>query len=160
MGRSRHVLWIYGLSAAIIGFDVFCWHRIAEQIASKKYLMVTGRVLHWQTAALSGSISGSVAEFSYGYRVNGKGYAGNTYRYVEMVPPPTTAAQMTSGRDITVFYNPQNPADAILARDLTDDDFGKMLQLVLLNLMLFSLLGLWTRWRVRTVFPGHQLWQA
>ena len=160
MGRSTHVYWVGGLSALILGFDFFCWHRIAEQITSKRYLAVTGRVTHNQTANVSTTTHGDAAAFSYGYRVNGKGYAGNNYRYIETVPPLPIVSKLAVGQDIRVFYNPSNPADAILSRELLDEDYGKMLQLILLNLMLFSCLGLWLRWRVRMVFPAHQIWQS
>ncbi len=160
MGRSKHVYWVCGLSALILGFDFFCWHRIAEQITSKNYLVVTGRVTHVQTTSQATNFWGETTSFSYGFRVNGKGYVGNIYRYIEPTTPAEIAAKLSVGKDISVFYNPDNPADAILARELLDDDYVKMLQLVFLNLMLFSFLGLWSRWRVRMVFPAHEIWQS
>jgi hypothetical protein len=160
MGRSKRIYWLCGFCAAIIGFDVFCWNRISEQIASKNYLPVAGRVTHCEPANRPANLSRKAAAFGYGYRVNGRGYAGNTYRYLETVTPTEISSQLIVGSVIPVFYNPDNPADAILARDLVEDDFGKMLQLGMLNLMLFSFLGLWARSRVRKVFSAPQLWQS
>lgn len=160
MGRSRHVYWVCGFAALILGFDLFCWHRIAEQIASKNYPMVTGRVTHAQPVDQPTNFLSETVPFGYSYRVHGKGYAGSMYRYVQTAPPTEFAAQLSFGKDIPVYYNPDNPADAVLSRELVDEDYGRMLQLVFLNLMLFSFLGLWMRWRVRMVFPAHQIWQS
>ena len=144
----------------LLGFDWFCWQRIAAQIAAKNYFAVTGQVIHVPAARPSTNFLNRADACRYGYRVNGKGYAGTTYRYVETTPPAEVAAQLWLGKGVSVYYNPDNPADAVLSRELTDQDYGRMLQLGLLNLMVFSFLGLWSRWRVRTIFPADRIWQS
>lgn len=96
--------------------------------------------------------------FSYTYRVNGSGYVGDSYSYLEK--SPAAEIPLPHGKQIPVFYNPAAPADAVLSREVTADDFEKMLQLTLLNLMGFSFLGLWTRGRARKIFSVPQLWQS
>ena len=161
MGNLRHVYWLCGLSALLLAGDFFCWNRISEQIAAIHYRPASGQITRFQIIPpVAGEPGPAHTEVSFGYTycVNGRGYAGAIYSYVQADPPPEIS--LPHGKLLTVFYNPNTPADAVLSRELTADDFGKIAQLVLLNLMAFSLLTLWARWRVRINFSSQTIWQS
>jgi hypothetical protein len=163
MGRTRHVFWIGGIALAIVGFDVFCWQRFCAQVASKNYVTVSGRVTRCRMAndfAGPTDLTRQHFQFSYCYRINGQEYSGRTWRFLENLSPPVAFAQMPEGKVIPVFCDPENPARAVLVRGSSEQDVVKMLQLFCLNTMAFSLLGLWARWRTRTVFNARPIWES
>lgn len=62
------------------------------------------------------------AKTDYSYTVNGKSYRGEQRRVVPMLhfdtegTPEQVVAKYPVGKSVTVYYDPNNPADALLAR--------------------------------------------
>lgn len=70
----------------------------------------------------------------YKYEVQGKEYIGKRISVGEQAPDfelQATIAKYPVGRTVPVYYNPGNPKDAVLERDLPPD-FGKGLSCILL----------------------------
>ena len=163
MGNSRWAYWMGGAAAVIIGLDAYGWHLFSAQIASKNYPNVTGWVTHCRMENDPSGKTDLTRQhfiFDYAYQYRGHGFSGRTYRYLENISPQFALANLPEGKSMPVFYNPKNPGDALLARGFSVDDFSKLLQAFFGNVMLFSLLGLAARWRVRLVFPAQQIWQS
>lgn len=55
----------------------------------------------------------TTAVVKYSYAVNGKTYQGDRVK-VEMATNPTDAQRYPKGTQVTVFYNPKQPGDAVL----------------------------------------------
>ncbi len=141
--------------------DLFCWNRVAAQLATTHYDTTLGQVSRVQITKPSTNPGNSAPvefSFSYIYRVKNHIYNGNLYSYVEPTPP--TDMTLPAGKTVSVFYNPNNPAEAVLFRELAADDFGKIAQLVLINFMVFSLLLFWARRRALSIFSPQKIWQS
>lgn len=69
----------------------------------------------------------SVPFVSYEYTAGGRRFSGNRISLAEIIPESdieSTLDRYPVGREVTVYYNPANPKQAVLERDLPVD-FGK-----------------------------------
>ena len=60
-----------------------------------------------------------MAEVDFRYQVNGQSYLGTQYRRTSLVSrwsAETLASRFVPGTRLQVWYNPSNPADAVLSR--------------------------------------------
>ena len=81
----------------------------------------------------------------YDFSVNGQAYTGKRINYGITASPTRAAAQkevdrFPVGMQVTVFYNPEKPNEAVLEKKLVKSKVGLILGLVFLGLTLCSCL--------------------
>ena len=84
-------------------------------------------------------------EIDFTFEVNGKTYSSDTYRYGDWGSSDRSLAESAVGRyvvgqQVVVYYNPNDPSDAILERDTQGMDLFSLLAITPFNLIM---LGLW-----------------
>ena len=147
----------------MLGFDFFCVRNLLHQKATKDYLPAPGYVERYRIENTTNFFTRAVhpqVTLRYSYRVNGHDFSGSVFRYNERIPAQFDAEVLAEGQNVSVYYNSDNPKDAVLARTFTPNDLHHLPLLALFNLMMCSLLGLWLRGRVRQIFHPPRLWQS
>lgn len=130
---------------AIVGWNIF------RQIQSADFPTVTGQLL--KSDAKLYDDSGDAAlwnyepDLAYSYTIDGREYQGTRFRYGAYTMWRSTSTAVTNQLprpgDVTVFYNPHLPADAILSPGITGSDIFIPLCLLPFNAMvLIGLLAL------------------
>jgi hypothetical protein len=118
--------------AFVCYFDLRAARILARQYQSQAYSSVKGEVLSGTVTQWTGS-KGTVhyrPSFSYRYQVNGQTYQGRRYRYdghpsfYKEAEANQVVAAHPNGSEIDVYYNPSNPADAVLSTGLDTADWG------------------------------------
>ncbi len=141
---------LFGLfgSALIITADFVTLPEIFHQYASKYYSETTGKILyyeikHYRSSSGHGRPSSSYESVNthYAYQVNGQPFESKRYRYfLAYTGNQFVVPNYSTGSDVRVFYNPQNPQDAVLERGLNDGDLSFLIATGLFNVMA---LGFW-----------------
>ncbi|GAB4495436.1 MAG: DUF3592 domain-containing protein [Anaerolineales bacterium] len=141
----NEILLFIGLfAAAIIGLLFFAVVvKMRETQRAKTWQTTSGKITRSETRALKKrDIDGkesvrSAPAIAYEYTVNGKRYQGERISLAEIIPESDIEpllARYPVGAQVTVYYDPANPRQAVLERSLPAD-FGKGLAGV------FALLG-------------------
>lgn len=137
---------LYGgiFAVAIIGVLVLAIAvKMREVKNAQSWHKTTGRVTHSEVRAQKRrnmddhEQTRSVPVVKYEYTVNGKRFSGDRISMAEIIPESdieSTLDRYPVGKEVTVYYNPSNPRQAVLERDLPVD-FGKGLAAV------FAVLG-------------------
>lgn len=120
---------------------------LIRQYRTQSFSKTEGRILSAKTILQNTSKGESDCRpaFSYQYEVNGKAYTGMRYRFFEYSLDLKSANSMVAshpaGSAIEVYYDPGNPADAVLSPRLDVQDAAHMLLgLPFLYVALFFLL--------------------
>jgi uncharacterized protein DUF3592 len=144
---KNSILPLIGISVILI-LDFFFIKNLILQFESRNYLNTTGLITH--SAVTSRNVtsrSGGVytthtsygVDFAYRYEVNGLSFEATRFRYDKFFWTSEWAHNLVAvhpvGSRIQVFYNPQNPADAVLSAGMDNNDKSLLLILPLLNLM-------------------------
>lgn len=112
---------ILGLVAIMVGFGVFYWKvdDFKQAYASSSWPTVQGRIIHSEMVRIRRpGETVSDADITYSYMVNGRQYSG----YLVSIPEYQGDARSMSkivkrypeGNTVTVYYDPDNPANAVL----------------------------------------------
>ena len=102
----------------------------------------------------------------YKYAVAGKTYSGNRYRFGDLYAVEGKSHQIVAehpvGKPVLVYYNPDDPADALLQPGVDGGDLFLAMFLLPLNLVLFVIGSLLAGkvWRSSTKAPagGAKMW--
>jgi len=113
---------VAGLTACMFWmFTLRGVEALIRQHAAESYPSVQGQMLASEVQTYTGS-KGSIhyrAAFLYEYEVNGRDYRGGRYRYAGYSSDAATAGALVAahpkGSEVTVYYNPDNPADTVLS---------------------------------------------
>lgn len=145
---------------AIVGtFDVFIGHALVRQSLARQYPTVVGRVTRSEVTRHSGSKGSSTygARIEYTYRVGSQEYAGKRVRYGEFNSSDSrwahaTVAAHPVGKEIPVYYTPEDPGDALLMPGVEGSDLMLLLFLTPFNAIMLGVWSagasaLWHRWR-------------
>lgn len=132
-------------SAFVIAFDAFLVVSAVRQERAKSYPTTTGVVVSSEVESHR-SDDGTTYKplIVYRYEVDGAEYLNDRYRYgmwstndhgrsqriVDAHPP---------GREITVYYNPDDPQDALLSVGRSNDEVGLVIFLTPFNLIMLFL---------------------
>lgn len=137
------------LFAALAWFvDVRFSRMLALQYQAQSFPGTQGRILSGKVVQYTGS-KGRIyyrASFSYRYQVNGQTYEGRRYRYDghPSFSSEDEANQMMlahpPGSDVQVYYNPNDPADAVLSPSIDAQDVSLVFLFAPMNLLFLSLL--------------------
>jgi hypothetical protein len=123
-------------------FDLIVVAGLVGQCGAWRYAATTGRITTSQVKTTSdGDGDSHTLDVRYEYAVNGQKYVGDRYRYGMIGTNDRTWKRvqktLTVGGEVTVYYDPVNPAEATLTR-------GPMgIDLFMLNFLTpFNLVGL------------------
>lgn len=137
-------------SAFVLTFDGFMIHNLFKQAAAADYLSVTGKVTYSEVRIHHGSKGGISYEpvVDYRYEVSGQSFAGNRIRYNSVSSSSQAAAyslvdEHPAGSTLPVFYNRENPQDAVLFTRLEGSDFVPIIFLTPFNAVMVGLF-FWT----------------
>jgi hypothetical protein len=154
-------------SAGVLFFDGFMAHNTAKQYESGKYPAVTGTVTHSEVRTHTGSKGGKSYEavINYRFEVGGQRFAGSRLRYNQVSggwnQANSLVAAHPTGAAVEVFYNPENPQDALLSPGVGGADFILVLFLTPFNAIMLGFwiyLAGWLRERLyRPVAGGVQI---
>ena len=119
---------------------------LVKQYRSQSFPKVEGTILSATITTHHGS-KGSVSyspDFGYGYSVNGVDYEGQRYRYgsanASYQWANATVQSHPKGSTVDVYYNPNNPADALLSTAVVARDIMPLFMCVgFMGLFLFIL---------------------
>jgi hypothetical protein len=107
------------LLVVVLGFPMI---RNRRQVnATRHWRMTTGQVL-FSTASVGATSSGRAVVYPhvvYTYEVNGRLYQSERLYPAGGVggsPAMTTVARYPAGKQVTVYYNPDDPTEAVLER--------------------------------------------
>jgi hypothetical protein len=132
-------------TAGTLHFDIGWAAGVIGQLRALRYVTAEGRV---EQSAVKQEDSGDSTSYSveirYQYEVAGRRYHSDRFRYGD---PPTSGewaheivAARPAGVRVAVYYNPQDPADAVLLRGIDSGDLFMALFLTPPNV---GMLGLW-----------------
>ncbi len=115
-------------AAVFIGMLAFAViYKLVEVSAARRWPATTGKILSSGIAARRkpssphGNDVANYPEVIYEYRVGGRRYRGERLSIGETAGNfgvEETLARYPAGATVTVYYNPANPAEAVLERDL------------------------------------------
>jgi hypothetical protein len=146
-------------SAIVLLFDgVLGWGAL-RQIQANSFPTAPGRVTQSSITSQRGSKGRTtyLPTIKYSYRVDGKEYRGDRYRFGLWTGGYATARQIVDafpvGRTINVFYSPSAPSNAVLKAGLEGNDLFLAMFTTPFNLIM---LGIWfagARILYRRAFP-------
>ncbi|WP_127560322.1 DUF3592 domain-containing protein [Saccharospirillum alexandrii] len=118
-----------GLAFALFGIYLL-FHSIANYRhakASQGWPSVVGRLVEvqlWKKRLIEGEMKDAEhVKVAFSYQVNGRDYTGRLPTFYTLVYPETVefAERYPVGSEVQVYYNPVNPADAVLVPGLKKD---------------------------------------
>jgi hypothetical protein len=112
---------------ALIGWFIYKRAQQAKEanLASQNWLMTNGKVIKSRVEVSGGNYTSVTPRVIYEYEVGGQTYrgerirAGDKFLHIQTSGSRTaydTVDRYAEGTTVTVFYNPQNPAEAVLER--------------------------------------------
>lgn len=125
---------------ALLG-DVICTASLIRQIRAGAYPTVTGTIVDSRIKSDQEADRSYWPAIRFAYVVAGRRYESDHYDYLipyhgQLEYARSVVARFPNGRKVTVHYNPQNPADAVLSIDVFHGEGGITLAiLVPLNLI-------------------------
>jgi hypothetical protein len=129
------------------GFDAFIGVSIARQAASSNYPETKGYVTASEVTRHSGSKGGTTygVALAYTYGVDGKAYTCDRYSYGDFSSSDHARAEAIVaanpvGAEVTVHYNPRDPADATLRTGVERSMLFLMIFMTPFNIIM---LGAW-----------------
>ncbi|MHC4588421.1 MAG: DUF3592 domain-containing protein, partial [Planctomycetota bacterium] len=135
-------------SGIVSVFDGFLIYGGVRQARAESFPTVEGRITRSEITTHRDSEGGTTfgADIAFTYRVDGTAYTSDRYRYGEMSSSDSSVASGVVrahpvGANVRVFYNPRDPADAILMPGIAGQDVMLGLFLTPFNVVM---LGLWS----------------
>lgn len=112
---------------ALIGWFIYKRAQQAKEanLASQNWLMTNGKVIKSRVEVSGGDYTSVTPRVIYEYEVGGHTYRGEQIRagdkFLRIQTGGSRSAydtvdRYTEGTSVTVFYNPQNPSEAVLER--------------------------------------------
>jgi hypothetical protein len=161
--KGTRVLLIFAVfwSAITLVFDVFCARSLIGQWRSERFAAGSGRILSSEVTRNSdGDGTTYGAKVRYRYRVGNQAYESETVRFGQMSSSDDdwareTVAAFPAGADCTVYYDPRDPASAVLQRGISGQELFFALFLTPFNVVMIMIWGaLLTGWRRPPVAGG------
>jgi hypothetical protein len=148
-------------------FDFFIGRTIVQQMRAERFPTTTGRILESGLSRGSKGTTGVAIRFSY--EVEGRRYESARYRFDNTKSSDSAWAKAAvranpKGAERTVYYNPADPAEAILRPGIEGSELFMLMFLTPFNAIGLLLLGaplamLKNRWWP-TELPGHKISRA
>lgn len=148
-------VWVFGWSAITLLCDVTAGWSIVRQQMALDFPTIQGTIIS-SKIELQHDEDGTAyrPEISYGYVVAGRRFTCDRYSYCTWMPSRLAKAGEIVGRHppgsrVVVYYNPTDPADAVLRPGLVAADFLIPLFLTPFNLIMVGSWVFAARWRSR-----------
>jgi hypothetical protein len=136
-------------TALIAGADYFVFGATLRQYLATNFATARCQILFSEVTPLSMMHAGVSVE--YAYTVNGKEYRGSRYRYDDEYssnPGGAIVRRFPKWSEHTVYYDPSNPADSVLATGIAGSDLMMILFSIPVNVAVVMLWG-WMAARLR-----------
>jgi len=136
------VIW----TGMVLLFDGFMGHGLYQQYESQNFPSVTGTITHSEVTSHRGSKGGTsyTAVIEYSFAVGDRKLVGNKIRFGLASASYASASALVGaypvGAAVPVYYNPANPAEALLSPGVKGSDFMGLLFMTPFNMVM---LGLW-----------------
>ena len=143
-GGAVFVLVFVGFWSAItLIFDVMLVVSAWRQIQAQGYPSVVGAITHSEVDAHhDGDGTTYSADVKYVYTVDGREHRGDRYRYGEMASSDRNAhrivASLPVGKEVPVYYEPADPADAVLKTGIEGSDLFMALFMTPFNIVMLG----------------------
>jgi hypothetical protein len=127
-------------TALIAGADYFVFGATLRQYLAKNFDTARCQILFSEVTPLSLMHAGVSVE--YAYTVNGKEYRGSRYRYDDEYssnPGGAIVRRFPKWSDHTVYYDPHNPANSVLATGIEGSDLMMILFSIPVNVAVLML---------------------
>ena len=128
-GRLLVVAAIALWSAGTLAVDAIHAHAMFRQWRAASFFTTEGMIIESKAEATAGDGAAWEAKIRYEYFVEGRRYAANRYRYAYLGAAGSEAetqrlveAHPVGGR-ATIYFNPRNPAEALLYPGVSSGDF-------------------------------------
>lgn len=108
------------------------WLPTPGKIVSARVVARTVASISNDSSTRGASETRNFPEIAFDYEVNGKKFHGTRYSIRENLGNfeiPETMARYPKGANVTVFYDPKNPANAVIERTMPDGAFSFMIYL-------------------------------
>ena len=134
-------------SAGTLAVDAIHAHTMLQQWRAESFFTTEGMVVQSELEAAAGEDAACEAKIRYDYVVDGRHYAADRYRYARLGAAGTEAEAQRiveahpAGSRVTVYFNPRNPAEAVLYPRLSSGDFLICLFLAPFNIVM---VGAWS----------------
>ncbi len=162
------LVFVLGWSGITLTFDVIWASGVHQQLAALGYPTTDGIVTESKAVSSRGGHGRATTapKITYSYQVANKKYTSDRYRYRQFSSSDGNAARVVAqhpvGRQVTVHYSPDDPADAVLLTGLEGSDlflpmFMMPFNAVMLALWWGSAVGI-RNWRRPPVAGGVQFW--
>jgi hypothetical protein len=142
-------------SAIVLLFDAFLSYGAVRQLLALSYPAVEGEVLHCELKSFGDASATSDAfNLEVAYEVQGRRYTGDCPAYFRMWSQPGArqfVAEHPAGSRCPVYYNPSDPADAVLVLGIEGDMLALDLFLTPFNLIM---VGGW-HWLIASFYRRH-----
>ncbi|HEX2854563.1 MAG TPA: DUF3592 domain-containing protein [Opitutaceae bacterium] len=164
-GASRFiVVFAFFWTALVLLFDVFTISGLVNQWRSRTFLPVGARILSSEVKTSSGSDDTThLAQVRYEFQVDGRRYEADRVRFGEMSNSDQSRARSVvrahpAGSIRNAYYNPANPAEAVLYRGISRESAFLVLFLTPFNAAMLFLVGLsWNSFRPSPPMGGAVL---
>ncbi|MGA2539923.1 MAG: DUF3592 domain-containing protein [Verrucomicrobiota bacterium] len=151
-------------TAMVAGADYFVFGTTLRQYRSQNFAAARCQILSSEVRQ-QGMLHAGVS-IAYSYIVNGKDYRGSRYRYDDQYsssPGGDIVQSFPKWSEHTVYYDPNNPANSVLATGIEGSDLMLMLFSIPVNvavIMLWTWIARWLRekWRVPEA-GGVRIWR-
>ena len=159
-------LFVLILSGTLLAFDGYVGWSVYRQIRAQNYPTTKGVITHSEVTGHGGRHSNYSPSLQYKYAVAGKTYSGNRYRFGDVYAVEGKAHQIIAehpvGKQVQVYYNPDDPADALLQPGVEGGDLFLATFLLPFNLILLVIASLLAGkvWRGSAKAPagGAKMW--
>ncbi|MBC7768539.1 MAG: DUF3592 domain-containing protein [Phycisphaerales bacterium] len=131
-------------TALTLGGDFFAINAIRQQLRAEQFPSVTGVITQNEIEITPSSKGGSnyAARLHFAYSVDGRAYVGDRHRYGGYTASAEHAESLASrypvGAPVIVYFNPDDPADAILSPGVDGADVFVLFFLLPFNVILFG----------------------
>jgi len=148
-------------TAVIAAADYFVLGTTVRQYLAKNFSATQCEIVLSEVTPHEGLLhSGLTVE--YAYTIHGKDYRGSRYRYDDAyssIPGADVARKLQKWTEHTAYYDPNNPADSVLATGVGGSDLMLILFSIPVNvavIMLWSWLASWLRGEVAYAGGGRR----
>jgi hypothetical protein len=143
-------------SIMIVTLDAILVRELIEQRSATGYAKTSGMITHSLLVKEAEEDTGPyyIADIEYRFRVGKTEYSGNRYRYGPDSEGSKSAQQLVAefpvGKKIDVYYNKEDPNDAVLSVGFERTDWYPVIMLIAANAATLAL-WCWAIWRTRHV---------
>jgi Protein of unknown function (DUF3592) len=157
MANAFLILFTLFWSGLVLSFDWVTVHSTFQQIESSDFKSVTGKVTQSEVRTHHSSKHGTSysAHVAYRYTVDAQTYTSDKLRFLAASSSSADAASIVNahpvGAAVTVYYNPAQPAESLLAPGVIGADLMIVLFLTPFNAVMFGFwiwIGGWLRERL------------